>query len=145
MGTPDAVLASDIAPLLLNVSTSAVGLLGLQLEIPFIADLEVKAAKFVPVGPIAASVEPVDANRYVQTGERFVANLVSALSTFVPACTEPAKSNELVAEFHSRLAFDTELLTSDVSFPALEYFAIIPSRTPAILLPASVSVLLPIA
>ena len=78
-------------------------------------------------------------------GERFVANLVNALSTFVPACTEPAKSNELVAEFHSRFAFAAELLTSEVNFPALEYFAIIPSRTPAIFFPASVSVLLPIA
>jgi hypothetical protein len=48
--------------LLSNVSKSAVGLLGFQLEIPLIADLEVNAANCVPVGPNAAYVAPVDAN-----------------------------------------------------------------------------------
>lgn len=71
--------------MLLNVRSSAVGLLGFQLEIPLTADFEVNAANCVPVGPMAAYVGPVDANRYVQIGERLVANLVSALSIFVPA------------------------------------------------------------
>jgi hypothetical protein len=131
--------------LLSNVSTSALGLLGFQLVIPLIADLEVKAANCEPLGPIAANVGPVDANLYVHVGERLVANLVSALSIFVPVCTDPVKNNELVAELHSRLAFAAELLTRAVSFPVLEYFAITPSRTPTTFFPARVSELLPIA
>jgi hypothetical protein len=84
MGTPDALLASISAPLLSNVSKSAVGLVGFQLGIDLITDLEAKAAKCEPLGPIAAYVSPVDANRYVHVGEKFVANFVSALSKFLP-------------------------------------------------------------
>jgi hypothetical protein len=45
IGVPTALLASTNAPLLSKVSSSAVGLLGFQLEIPFTADFEANAAK----------------------------------------------------------------------------------------------------
>ena len=79
---PVALLASTNAPLLSNVSTSPVGLVGFQLEIVLIADLDVKAAKCEPLGPIAAYVGPVEANLNVHDGARFVANFVNALSKF---------------------------------------------------------------
>ena len=81
---PCALLASDGAPLLSNVSSKAVGLTGFQLEIPLIADVDANAAKCEPLGPMAEYVAPVDANLNVHVGERFVANFVNALSNFWP-------------------------------------------------------------
>ena len=82
IGTPAAVRASDIAPLLSNESNKALGLFGFQFETPLMADLEVNAAYAEPLAPIATYVAPVEANLYVHVGDRFVANFVTALSNF---------------------------------------------------------------
>ena len=127
-GTPVALLASTIAPLLSNVRSNAVALLGFQFGMPLITEVDANAAKCEPLGPIAPKVAPLDANLNVHIGERFVANFVNALSNLEPVCTEPVKNSEVLAELHWRLAFAAELLMRAVSFPVLAYFAIIPSR-----------------